>query len=113
MAFEDHLTDPVQGSLGGIYLGKHVLAGHVVVHHAVNGLDLADDLSEAPVQIGRVHALSHANLPCRSVPGPVQHFPAPALLVAGAARRVRPEAGEAIFCLPCRQQYDMEAARIK
>ena len=39
--------------------GFHI--GHVLVYHAVNGLHLADDLLQPPVQVVRIHTLSHAD----------------------------------------------------
>ena len=47
--------------LGGVDLGQHILTGHVLVYHAVNGLHLADDLLQPPVQVVRIHTLSHAD----------------------------------------------------
>ena len=49
----------VQGGLGGVDLGKHILAGHVLVHHPVDGLYLSDDLFQPAVQVICVHTLPH------------------------------------------------------
>ncbi len=49
------------GGLGGVDLGQHILTGHVLVYHAVNSLHLADDLLQPPVQVVRIHTLSHAD----------------------------------------------------
>ena len=46
-------------TLGGIDLHEDVLAGNILINHAVDGLNLADDLFEAPVKIRRIHALLH------------------------------------------------------
>ena len=51
VAFQNHLTGLVQGRLGGIDLGKDVFAGDIFVDHAVDGLNLADDLFQSAVQI--------------------------------------------------------------
>ena len=51
VAFQNHLTGLVQGRLGGIDLGKNVFAGDILVDHAVNGLNLADNLFQSAVQI--------------------------------------------------------------
>ena len=59
MALQHHLPRPVQGRFGRVDLGKNVLAGYVFVHHAVDGLHLADDLFQAAVQIRRIHTLLH------------------------------------------------------
>ena len=53
------LTGLVQGRLGGIDLGKDVFAGDILVDHAVNGLNLADNLFQSAVQILSIHALLH------------------------------------------------------
>ena len=44
MSFEDDLAAAVQGGLGGVDLREDVLAGNVFIYHAVDRLDLADDL---------------------------------------------------------------------
>ena len=51
VAFQNHLTGLVQGRLGGIDLGQDVFAGDILVDHAVDGLNLADDLFQSAVQI--------------------------------------------------------------
>ena len=43
VALQDDLPCFVEGRLRRVDLGKHVLAGDVLVHHAVDSLDLADD----------------------------------------------------------------------
>ena len=53
------LAHAVQGGLCRVDLGEDVLTGHVLVHHAVDGLDLADDLLETAVQVFGVHTLLH------------------------------------------------------
>lgn len=57
--FKDDLSCFMKGALGGIDLHEDVLAGDILVNHAVDGLNLADDLFEAPVKIRRIHALLH------------------------------------------------------
>ena len=59
MAFEDNLANLVKGAFGCIDLHEDVLAGDILVDHAVDGLHLTDDLFEAPVKIRRIHALLH------------------------------------------------------
>ena len=59
------LSGLVKSRLGGVDLGEDVLAGHIFVDHAVDGLHLADDLFQTPVQIVCVHTLSHKNPPFR------------------------------------------------
>ena len=53
------LPQPLQGGLGGVDLGQDVLAGHVLVHHPVDGLHLPDDLFQPAVQVFGVHTLFH------------------------------------------------------
>ena len=53
----------VQRGLCGVDLRQNVLAGHVLVHHAVDGLYLPDDLFQPPVQIFRIHTLLHVIMP--------------------------------------------------
>ena len=59
MAFKNHLANPVQGRLGSVNLGEDVLAGNILVNHAVYGLDLSYDFVETAVQVCLVHALLH------------------------------------------------------
>ncbi len=59
MAFKDDLANPVQGRLGSVNLGEDVLAGNILVNHAVYGLDLSYDFVETAVQVCLVHALLH------------------------------------------------------
>ena len=56
---ENDLAAAVQRGLGRIDLRKNILAGNVLVHHAVDGLHLTDDLFEPTVQIVGVHTLFH------------------------------------------------------
>ena len=63
VALQHHLARLVQGGFGGVDLGQHVLAGHILVHHAVDGLDLADDLAQAAVEVVGIHTLSHRGSP--------------------------------------------------
>ena len=56
---ENDLAAAVQRGFGRIDLRKNILAGDVLVHHAVDGLHLTDDLFEPTVQIVGVHTLSH------------------------------------------------------
>ena len=51
VAFQNHLTGLVQGRFGGVDLGENVFTGDILVDHAVDGLDLADDLFQSAVQI--------------------------------------------------------------
>ena len=51
VAFQNHLTGLVQGRLGGIDLGKDVFAGDILVDHAVDGLNLANNLFQSAMQI--------------------------------------------------------------
>ena len=59
VSLQHRLAASVEGEFGGVDLGQHILAGDVLVDHTVNGLDLADDLLQPPVQIFRIHTLSH------------------------------------------------------
>ena len=59
VALEHDLAAAVQRRFGRVELRKNVLAGDVLVDHAVDGLHLTDDFFEPAVQIFRVHALSH------------------------------------------------------
>ena len=56
---ENDLAAAVQRGFGRIDLRKNILARDVLVHHAVNGLHLTDDLFEPTVQIVGVHTLFH------------------------------------------------------
>jgi len=60
---EDDLPAFMQGGLGGIYLGEHILAGDILVDHLVNGLHLADYLFESPMKVRQIHALLHTKAP--------------------------------------------------
>ena len=60
VALQHHLSAAVEGGLGRVDLREHILAGHILVHHPVDGLNLSDDLFQAAVQIVRVHTLSHS-----------------------------------------------------
>ena len=62
MAFQNDLANPVQGRLGSVNLGKNVLAGNILVYHAVYGLDLSYDFVETAVQVCLIHALLHLKL---------------------------------------------------
>ena len=68
--FQHYLAHPVQGGFGSIDLGEDVFTGHVLVDHAVYGLYLAQNLFEAPVEIGRIHALLHEKSFVGCVSGP-------------------------------------------
>ena len=69
MAFQHDLSAAVQGGLRCVDLRKNVLAGHVLVDHAVDGLHLPDDLLQPAVQIVGIHALLHcaATLLCSGI----------------------------------------------
>lgn len=56
---ENDLAAAVQRGFGCIDLRKNILARDVLVHHAVDGLHLTDDLFEPTVQIVSVHTLFH------------------------------------------------------
>ena len=60
---EDYLPDAVERGLRRVYLREHVLARDVLVHHPVDGFDLAYDFIEPSVKVLRVHALSHSYSP--------------------------------------------------
>lgn len=62
MAFQNNLANPVQGRLGSVNLGENVLAGNILVNHAVYGLNLSYDFAETAVQVCLVHALLHENM---------------------------------------------------
>ncbi len=62
MAFQYDLANPVQGRLGSVNLGEDVLAGYILVNHAVYGLDLSYDFVETAVQVCLIHALLHLKL---------------------------------------------------
>ena len=47
--FQNDLSDLVQGGLGGVDLGEDVLAGDVLIDHAVDGLHLSDNFFQAAV----------------------------------------------------------------
>ena len=47
--FQNDLSDLVQGGLGSIDLGEDVLAGDVLIDHAVDGLHLSDNFFQAAV----------------------------------------------------------------
>lgn len=67
MSFQNNLACPVQGRLGGVNLREDVLAGNILVYHAVYSLDLSYDFVEAAVQVSLIHALFHLFLceyPC-------------------------------------------------
>ena len=49
VAFQHHLAHLVKSGLGRIDLCKDILAGNILIHHPVNGLDLSDDLLQAAV----------------------------------------------------------------
>ena len=59
VSLKHDLAAAVQRGFGRIDLRKNILAGDVLVHHAVNGLHLTDDLFEPAVQIVGVHTLFH------------------------------------------------------
>ena len=59
MPLQHHLAAAVQRGLGSVDLGQYILAGHILVHHPVDGLNLADDFLQPPVQVLRVHTLLH------------------------------------------------------
>ena len=62
VTFQHDLPTLVQGGFGSVDLGENILAGDVLVHHAVNGLYLTDDLFQTAVQVVGIHALLHKNL---------------------------------------------------
>ena len=41
MTFQNYFSTSVKGRFCGIDLGKDILARHILIHHAVNGLHLA------------------------------------------------------------------------
>lgn len=59
MALQNDLSTAVQSRLGRVDLGENILAGHVFIHHAVDGLYLPDDFFQMPMQIVCIHALLH------------------------------------------------------
>ena len=61
LAFQYDLAHPVQGALDRVDLDEDVLAGHVLVDHLVDGLQLAHELLHPAVQVLRIHALSHTS----------------------------------------------------
>ena len=61
VALQDHLSAAVERGFRGVDLGQHILARHVLVHHAVDGLYLSDDLFQAAVQVFRIHTLLHVH----------------------------------------------------
>ena len=59
MAYEHDLAYFMERRFGGVYLCQYVFARYVLVHHAVDGLDLADDFLQPSVQIVGIHAGPH------------------------------------------------------
>ena len=58
---QNHLSHFVERRFRRIDLGQDILAGNVLLHHAVDSLDLADNLLQSAMQIVRVHALPHSS----------------------------------------------------
>ena len=59
MSLKDDLAAAVERRLGGIELRQYILAGHILIHHAVDSLNLANDFFQTPVQIVCIHTLLH------------------------------------------------------
>ena len=51
VSLQDELPRFVQGGFRRVDLGKDVLAGHILVDHPVDGVDLTDDLLQPAVQV--------------------------------------------------------------
>ena len=49
MAFQHNLPALMQGRFRRVDLGKDILAGNVLIHHAVDGLHLPDDFPEPAI----------------------------------------------------------------
>ena len=60
MTLEHHLTAAMQRAFCSIDLRENILAGHILIHHAIDSLNLTDNLMQAPMEICRIHALSHS-----------------------------------------------------
>ena len=58
LPLQHHLSHLVQCALGGVDLHQHVLTGHVLIHHLVDGAQLPDDLFQSAVEVVRIHTLS-------------------------------------------------------
>lgn len=63
MPLKHHLTAAVQSAFRRVDLREYILAGHVLLDHAVQRLHLTDDFPEAAMQVGGIHALSHGQSP--------------------------------------------------
>ena len=59
VSFEHNLAAAMQRRFGGVDLHEDILAGNVLIDHAVNSLNLSDDFFEPAVKIFRIHALTH------------------------------------------------------
>ena len=55
MPLQHHLSHLVQGALGGVDLHQHVLTGHVLIHHLVDGA------KSALHKVGQVVLEGHLN----------------------------------------------------
>ena len=59
---QNDFSASVQSGFCGIDLGENILAGHVFVHHPVNGLYLSDDFFQPAVQVFCIHTLFHVQV---------------------------------------------------
>ena len=63
MTFQNNLAAAVQRRLRGVDLGEDILAGDVLIDHAVDGLNLTDDFLESAVKVVGIHARTHRGFP--------------------------------------------------
>ena len=60
VTLQNDLTCLVQRRFCGVYLRNNILAGNVLVYHAVNGIHLTDYFFQPSVQIICVHTVLHS-----------------------------------------------------
>ena len=67
VTLQNDLTCLVQRRFCGVYLRKNILAGNVLVYHAVNGIHLTDYFFQPSVQIICVHTVLHSRFLSRQL----------------------------------------------
>ena len=67
VTLQNDLTCLVQRRFCGVYLRKNILAGNVLVYHAVNGIYLTDYFFQPSVQIICVHTFLHSRFLSRQL----------------------------------------------
>jgi hypothetical protein len=62
MTFQDHRTDPIEGSLGCLYLADHIDAICVVLHHTLDATQMTLNVLQAMNDRLFLHQTSLSNL---------------------------------------------------